>query len=493
MTTQAAPTLLWFRLDLRLADNPALARALERDGAVVPCFIWAPDEEAPWEPGAASRWWLHHSLERLDEALRARGSRLIIRRGPTLEALRGLVRDTGARAVLWNRRYEPAVIRRDARVKEALRAEGVHAESTNSALLHEPWTVENKAGRPFQVFTPFWRACLAKDDPAQPRPAPATIRAPAAWPGTPRVHDLGLLPSIAWDAGLREAWSPGEAGAQVQLRRFTGEALLRYGEARNRPDLPGTSRLSPHLHFGEIGPSQVWHAARRAADKAGVPPEKWRAWQFLAEVGWREFAHHLLYHFPETPDRPLRPEFERFPWREDAAALKAWRKGRTGYPLVDAGMRELWTTGWMHNRVRMVVGSFLVKNLLLRWQDGARWFWDTLVDADLASNTLGWQWVSGCGADAAPYFRIFNPVSQGEKFDPEGAYVRRWVAELGRLPAPHIHAPFDVPDLVLREAGVVPGRTYPEPLVRHSVSRVAALEAFASLRGGQTPGSRPMA
>jgi deoxyribodipyrimidine photo-lyase len=300
---------------------------------------------------------------------------------------------------------------------------------------------------------------------------------------------LALEPRVDWAGGLREAWRPGEAGAGAALRGFCEGPFGDYAEGRNRPDLPGTSRLSPHLHFGELGPRQVWHALQEHAARRRLPPEAWRGSQFLAEVGWREFAHHLLFHFPHTTDAPLRPEFARFPWRRDAGGLEAWRRGRTGYPIVDAGMRELWSTGWMHNRVRMIAGSFLVKDLLQDWREGARWFWDTLVDADLASNTLGWQWTAGCGADAAPYFRVFNPVSQGEKFDPEGSYVRRWVPELAKLPANWIHRPWEAPPEVLRHAGVALGVDYPAPVLSHAIAREVALEAFARLRAA--PGEGP--
>lgn len=488
MGNESSPVLVWFRADLRLADHPALQWAVRSGGAVIPVFVWAPGEEAPWEPGAASRWWLHHSLAALEGRLREHGSRLVVRRGPTLETLRALAAETGARTVVWNRRYEPAVIARDTKIKEALKSDGLSVESFNSALLCEPWTVRKKDGGPFQVFTPFWKACLEvlNPGPSAPLPAPTGWVSPRKWPRSEPLDALNLLPTIPWDAGIAAAWVPGESGAHRQLERFVDRALLAYGDDRNRPDHEGTSRLSPHLHFGEISPGQIWHRAHAAATRAGVSAAAFRSWQFLAELGWREFAHHLLFHFPDTPHRPLRRDFETFPWRNNPVGLAAWRRGRTGVPLVDAGMRQLWTTGWMHNRVRMVVGSFLVKNLLISWQEGARWFWGTLVDADLASNTLGWQWVGGCGADAAPYFRIFNPVSQGQKFDPSGDYVRRWVPELARVPAEHIHAPDEAPEYVLARAGLQLGKDYPRPIVGHRSARIAALEAFAA-RGGGSP------
>jgi len=451
-------TLLWLRQDLRLTDHPALQAAIARGAPIIPVFIWAPDEEAPWAPGAASRWWLHHSLTALRRDLEARGSRLVIRAvgsgtaaGSTLEVLRALLRETGATAVHWSRRYEPAVVARDRIIKDTLRNEGIEARSFNAALLVEPWDVQNLSGKPFQVFTPFWRRVSADLDPGKPFPAPRSIAAPAKSPKSLALDALDLLPKIAWDAGFAEAWRPGEAGAAANLDGFLDGPVKGYGDRRNFPAERGTSRLSPHLHFGEISPRQVWHAA-----------PKWRTSQFMAEIGWREFAHHLLWHFPQTTDAPLRSDFLRFPWRKDAKQLRAWQRGLSGVPMVDAGMRELWHTGWMHNRVRMVVGSFLVKNLRLHWLEGARWFWDTLVDADLASNTLGWQWCAGCGADAAPYFRVFNPDSQAEKFDPEGVYRKRWVPEAAAV-------------------GGARGR-YPAPIVDLKASRVAALEAFASLR-----------
>jgi deoxyribodipyrimidine photo-lyase len=401
-------SIVWFRLDLRRTDNPALAAAALRGGAVIPVFIWAPGEEGAWPPGAASRWWLHHSLQALAKDLGG----LVIRRGPSLDALRQLVKETGATAVFWNRRYEPALIERDTKVKQALLADGLQVESFNSALLFEPSEIKNGSGEPYRVFTPFYRACLANGV-GGPRSVVAEFGGQTRRSASLHLDDLGLLPKLNWARGFD--WQPGEAVARKELRRFVVGQESRYAVGRDRPDQPGTSRLSPHLHFGEISPRQVW---------ATVKCEPYRR-----QLIWREFAHHLLYHFPHTAGKALRPAFENFPWRNDPNGLKAWQRGRTGFPLVDAGMRELWTTGWMHNRVRMVVASFLVKDLLLPWQAGARWFWDTLVDADLANNTLGWQWVAGCGADAAPFFRIFNPATQAEKFDPQNTYIRRWVKE----------------------------------------------------------------
>jgi deoxyribodipyrimidine photo-lyase len=476
----AATSIVWFRLDLRLADNPALQAAILADGAVVPVFVFAPEEESPWSPGGASNWWLHQSLKSLDTSLRAAGSRLVIRQGPTIETLHALAKETGAKKVFWNRRYEPAVIARDSRVKESLREAGLDAESFNSALLHEPWTIQNQSGKPFQVFTPFWKHCLTKPDPARPTAAPRELNAPAGWPKSLGLEALELEPKIQWADGLKATWQPGEGGARKQLKKFLAESFANYASDRNRPDLIGTSRLSPHLHFGEISPRQIWHAVRQQGEAKGL--NTWRSSQFLAEIGWREFAHHLLYHFPHTPTEPLRADFKRFPWRKDAAFLKAWQKGCTGYPIVDAGMRELWATGWMHNRVRMIVASFLVKDLLLSWTEGAAWFWDTLVDADLAQNTSGWQWTAGCGADAAPYFRVFNPISQGEKFDPQGSYVRKWCPELAKLSDEWLHKPWQAPPAILNQAGVKLGCDYPEPVVSHAIAREVALEAFARLK-----------
>jgi deoxyribodipyrimidine photo-lyase len=475
-------TVLWFRQDLRVADNPALDAALRAGDPVVPLFIFAPEEEGPWAPGGASRWWLHHSLLALGADLAALGSRLVLRRAAnTLEELKAVAIAVKATRVLWNRRYEPQIVARDRQIKSALQAAGLQVASYNSALLREPWEVAKNSGGAFQVFTPFWRRCLILPEPAEPLPAPSSIPAAKRWPASLRLEELALLPSVDWAGGMRAAWSPGSAAARASVEHFLHHAFEDYSGARDRPATAGTSRLSPHLHFGEIGPRQIWHGVQRfAKERAGH--SAWRQSQFLTEVGWREFAHHLLYHFPQTPEQPLRADYARFPWRSDPEGLKAWQRGRTGYPFVDAGMRQLWRTGWMHNRVRMITGSFLVKDLLLPWREGAAWFWDTLVDADLASNTLGWQWVAGCGADAAPYFRIFNPVTQGARFDPRGSYVREWVPELARLPDQWIHQPWNAPTEVLRAAGVRLGVDYPRPLVDHGAARERALEALATIR-----------
>ena len=472
----ARASIVWFRQDLRLQDNPALQAAVGRGGPVVPVYVLDDAGEGRWPIGGASRWWLHHSLESLDLSLRRLGSRLLLARGDSGEILRHLMRRTGAGAICWNRRQEPSATARDDRIEEEFASAGVEARSFNGALLHAPHLVANRQGRPYQVFTPYWRHCLTL-----PVDLPASFRAlrlpgPPRWPKSLELPELRLLPGIRWDSGFGALWKPGEAGAAARLRRFTAGAIGTYAGGRNLPALDGTSMLSPFLHFGEISPRQVWAAAQAQKKDPSV---------FLREIGWREFAHHLLHYFPETPEAPLRPEYARFPWAEDrgGSLLRAWQKGRTGYPFVDAGMRQLWQTGWMHNRVRMVVASFLVKHLRLPWQLGAAWFWDTLVDADLANNTLGWQWSAGCGADAAPYFRIFAPVLQGQKFDPDGDYVRQWVPELARLPPKHIHAPWEAPGPVLAAAGVALGGNYPRPVVDHATARAAALKAFGQMRG----------
>ncbi len=476
--SQASGSLLWFRQDLRLAYNPALLAAVRHGGPVIPVVIWSPEEEGRWPPGAASRWWRHQSMAQLDASRRQRGSRLIIRRGPTLEAIRELLDHSGATAVYSNRRYEPTVINRDSRVKAALHQDGLMAESFNGCLLFEPWTVRTQKSQPYQVFSAFWKAGLEQPEPTPPEGAPSHIEIPRRWPATLKLTDLALEPIIDWTGGLRTSWHPGESGASEQLNRYLDEALSEYPTGRERPGRQGTSRLSPHLHFGEIRGMQIWYAVRRQGRGRETHQCAEAIRLYSSELGGREFAHHLLFHFPHTPEEPLRKEFAPFPWETARENLRAWQRGRTGYPIVDAGMRELWHAGWMHNRVRMIVASFLVKDLLIPWQEGAAWFWDTLVDGDLGNNTLGWQWTAGCGADAAPYFRILNPVTQGEKFDPKGDYVRHRIPELDQLPCAWVHKPWEAPASVLADAGIELGSTYPRPIVDHREAPSRALEAL---------------
>ena len=468
-----APVIVWFRNDLRLDDHPALAHAAATGRPLVPVWVLS-DEDGPWAPGGAARWWLHQALAALERDLGARGLRLVIRRGSEGEAVGGLVAETGADLVCWNRRWEPAGRARDLEIAAALTVTGCTVHEGPASLLWEPDRVQNRQGGPYKVFTPFWKRVLGEAPPPRPLPAPGRVAAPAAWPASLPLAALGLLPRRDWAGGLRTAWRPGSAGAADHWRIFRGAALADYPDGRDRPDLAGTSRLSPHLHFGEISPRTLWH------DLAGAKGGN----EVRRQLVWRDFAHHLLHHFPHTASEPLDERFDRFPWVGGPKRLRAWQQGRTGYPLVDAGLRELWTTGWMHNRVRMIAASFLVKHLLVPWQEGAAWFWDTLVDADLANNTMGWQWTAGCGADAAPFFRVFNPVLQGRRFDPDGAYVRRWLPELAGLPDRWLHAPWEAPPLVLAEAGVVPGRSYPSPIVDHAEARARTLAAWARIKGG---------
>jgi deoxyribodipyrimidine photo-lyase len=483
--------LVWFRRDLRITDNPALHNAAARHQTVIPVYVDAPDEESPWAPGAASRWWLHHSLTALDQQLRALGAPLILRRGASAHELLALAREAGASAIYWNRRYEPATIARDTAVKATLREHDIDAHSCNGALLIEPWELQTKTGGPYKVFTPFWRSADARRRELQargraPLPAPASLRALTPAPRSDALAQWQLLPQIPWDSGFSTSWSPGETGAAQLLDRFCEEAAAGYRALRDFPAEPSTSRLSPHLQFGEISPLQICERIDRelaATDQAGFTAG---AEHFIREIGWREFSYHLLYHFPQTPELPLNPRFADFPWRRPAGYaddLKAWQRGLTGIPIVDAGMRELWHTGWMHNRVRMIVASFLTKNLLIPWQRGAEWFWDTLVDADLANNTQGWQWTAGCGADAAPYFRVFNPLLQSAKFDPDGHYLRRWIPELARLPSHLMISPWTASSGELARAGVILGTTYPKPIVDLAGSRERALAAYARTAG----------
>jgi deoxyribodipyrimidine photo-lyase len=476
--------LIWLRRDLRLADNPALQAALEQGLLPVPVYIHDPSLETE---GAASRWWLHHSLKALQQDLHSRGSNLLILTGDSLEQLQAMAQSCDASHVFWNRRYEPAAAACDRIIKSRLVDTGLEVESFAGNLLREPWTLAKRDGTPYRVFTPFYRELQAGTPVDLPLPAPHNLPPlPGALPATSGIDDLGPLPEIPWDAAFHEHWQPGEAGAWQRLENFSRDAMADYADNRDRPDLPDTSRLSPHLHFGEISPRQIRQFVEDNIRHREEPGLLAGAEAWLRQLAWREFGHHLLWHYPETAGQPLDRRFESFPWSDDPVGLRAWQTGQTGIPLVDAGMRELWTTGWMHNRVRMVAASLLTKNLLLPWQSGAAWFMDTLVDADLANNTLGWQWTAGCGADAAPYFRVFNPVRQGERFDPDGVYVRRWVPELAGLPARWIHQPWAAPASQLHDAGIMIGKDYPQPIVDLSDSRKAALSAWDRIR--QRPG-----
>ena len=472
--------LVWFRRDLRLADNAALVHALKTANRIVPVYIHAPEEDGDWAPGAASRWWLHHSLAALTESLAQRGSRLVIRCGPSLETLRQLIRDTGATSVCFNRLYEPAQLARDQAIERTLTAEGVNVFAGQGHLLTEPWTIASQGGTPYRVYTPYAHTVRARLTASPPQPVPRALPlSPMRLKSRP-LRELGLLPRIRWDAGIASHWQPGEARALRRLRQLAAQ-LPDYAQNRDRPAADGTTHLSPHLHFGEITPQQVWQAIQQA--RTGVQAGVLRSAEILErELLWREFAHHVLYHYPLTPAQPLDARFTNFPWRRSKTLLTAWQRGETGIPIVDAGMRELWETGYMHNRVRMIVASFLTKHARLDWRQGARWFWDTLVDADLASNTLNWQWVAGCGADAAPFFRIFNPLLQSRKFDPECVYLCRWLPALARLPARYRHAPWAAPDAICRQSGFMLGRDYPKAVLDLTEARGAALASWRAAR-----------
>lgn len=473
--------LVWYRNDLRLTDNAAL-HAAAAAAPVLPVFILEQGTDDPWPLGGASRWWLHHSLAALDHDLTKRGAPLLLRRGDPLSVLLELCAAAGARAVYWNNVDEPHGRQRDARIAEALTARGIEVRRFPGATLYDPAAIATGSGEPYTIFSPFWRACTKMREPGAPLPAPAALTPAAHRPAGEPLAAFELLPKFDWAGGLNCTWVPGEIGAAQRLADFLNDGLGRYSGDRDRPDLNGTSGLSPHLRWGEVSVRQVWTAVRIAQQRTQQPNFNRHAESYLREIGWREFGHYLIHHFPHLPTVPLTARFERFPWANNPASLKAWQQGRTGYPIVDAGMRELWQTGWMHNRLRMVVGSFLVKHLLLPWQDGARWFWDTLVDADLANNSAGWQWVTGCGVDSAPYFRIFNPILQGERHDPEGHYVRQFLPELAGLSTEWIHKPWQAPLTVLKSAGVILGQTYPSPIVDHGQARNRALAAFQTIQ-----------
>ncbi|WP_315833446.1 deoxyribodipyrimidine photo-lyase [Bradyrhizobium prioriisuperbiae] len=483
------PVLVWFRDDLRLSDHPALAAAAAR-GAPLICLYVLDEESATLRVpqarplGGAARWWLAQSLRALAQSLAAHGLQLVLRKGAAAKVVAEVAREADVSDVAWNEIDIPAHAQVAGDVAREIERAGLAWTSFRGDVLVGPANLRNKEGCGLKVFTPFWNRVRGLGDPPKPLPAPRELR-----PGPALGDDLettlarwGLLPTRPdWAGGLRATWTPGEAAAQRRLGDFLDGAIAGYSNGRDRPDHDATSRLSPHLRFGEISPRQVWYAARfAAAERPAIAPD---IDKFLSELGWREFCRHLLYDYPDLTERNLQPSFDAFPWRHDERGLAAWQRGRTGYPIVDAGMRELWHTGVMHNRVRMVAASFLIKHLLIDWREGECWFWDTLVDADPGSNPANWQWVAGSGADAAPYFRIFNPVLQGEKFDPDGAYVAKWVPELAKLPPKFIHQPWAAMPIELASAGVMLGQTYPEPIVDHAAARARALAAYAKTRG----------
>jgi deoxyribodipyrimidine photo-lyase len=459
--------IVWFREDLRLHDNPALAHAVENYDRVIPVYLHATNDHDDWSPGAASQWWLHHSLRSLQESLKNIGGRLIIRAGKSATSLLDdLITDVSVDAVFWNRQYAPFAIIRDKEIKSSLKSRGIVVKSFKANLLFEPHEIHKDNGEPYRVFTAFWKRCLQEGINRQQQDAPESLQVPRKIESD-AIDSLSLLPRIGWDKGFYEQWQPGEAVASELMDRFIDGVIDHYSNDRDFAAIPGTSRLSPYLHFGEISPAQI--VSRVLHSNAA---ETRAAERYLAEIGWREFAAYNLFHEPATMNESMDKRFAKFPWQQDPEALRRWQEGITGFPIIDAGMRQLWNTGWMHNRVRMIVASFLTKNLMIHWLEGARWFWDTLVDADLASNTLGWQWVAGCGTDAAPYFRIFNPVLQSQKYDPQGNYIRRWIPELTTLDSKAIHEPWKSKvDL-----------DYPDPMVDLKFTRERALTTFKSLR-----------
>jgi deoxyribodipyrimidine photo-lyase len=470
MTNDVA--IQWFRQDLRLSDNPALIAA-SRHNNVLPIYILDDDRAGDHVMGAASRWWLYHSLKSLNASI---GGKLSVYQGNSIDVLTKVIGNHDVNAIYWNRCYEPWRIDCDSKLKSYLKNMGIKAESTNGSLLWEPWSIRKDDGNPYKVFTPFYRkGCMQAQAPREPLPPPTNKKYLQDKKNALDINQLGLLPKKPWGTKLSSHWDIGESGAHTRFQKFINEGLDHYKDGRNLPTKPYVSRISPYLHHGEISPNQLWYKVRNLADNKHVD-------HFCSELGWREFSYSQLFFNPELPTKNLQSKFDTFPWVDDSTLLVSWQKGKTGIPMVDAGMRELWQTGYMHNRVRMIVGSFLVKNLRLHWHHGERWFWNTLVDADLANNSSSWQWVAGCGADAAPYFRIFNPVIQGQKFDADGTYVRHFIPEIASLPNKYLFNPWEAPEDILKETGIQLGSTYPKPIIDLKISRDAALEAFKLLK-----------
>jgi len=468
--------VMWFRQDLRLADNPALSKALE-DGKTLPIFIFDNVNSKEYINGAASKWWLHHSLTKLNKSLK---SKLCFFIGNPIDILNEINNKLKISNIFWCRCYEPWRIKRDKKIKKYFNDQNINVNTLNGSLLWEPWNIAKKDGTPYKVFTPYYRkGCLNSDKPRMPLPVPNLSNLISIENYGLNIDDLDLMPKQNWYSKMTSLWSPGEEGGLNKIEEFISNGLNNYKEGRNFPSNQNVSQLSPHLHFGEVSPNQVWYRAKTKEGKLGIKKD---LDHFLSELGWREFSFNLLYHFPFLPKENLQKKFDNFPWDNDKDKLKKWQRGLTGYPIVDAGMQELWQTGYMHNRLRMVVGSFLVKNLLLHWHHGERWFWDCLIDADLASNSAGWQWIAGSGADAAPYFRIFNPITQGQKFDPEGRYTRKYLPVLRNMPDKFLFNPWEAPEDVLKSADVKLGDNYPLPIVEIGSSRQKALEAFSTTK-----------
>lgn len=477
MATKQAPVIVWFRRDLRIDDNAALSAAAQTGRPILPLYILEPAEAGTGPLGAAQRWWLHHSLAALAGRLADLGAPLTLRSGPADVVLDALIAETGTDTIHWNRRHDPPGMTIDRAIKATLKARGLTATSFAGQLLHDPTRLLTGEKKPFRVYTPFWKALERSGEPHEAIEPPAGLIALPEAVASEHLDDWHLTPEKPdWATPFREIWTPGEAAARAHLETFVDGAIDGYGADRDRPALDATSMLSPHLALGEISPARIWHATR------GLDAPTGDLVHFRKELAWREFCYHLHFHFPALPEKNWNDKFDAFPWQEREEAFMLWTRGLTGYPIVDAGMRQLWQTGFMHNRVRMIVASFLIKHLMIDWREGERWFWDTLVDADAAANAQNWQWVAGSGADASPFFRIFNPTGQGEKFDPNGTYVRRWVPELAELPADWIHKPWAAPPGVLALAGVKLGQTYPAPIVDHARARDRALDALKATR-----------
>lgn len=472
--------IVWFRKDLRLHDNPALWEAAQQ-GAIIPLFIWSEQEELDYATSETARWWLHHSLMGLERELESHGLNLIVRMGSNLEQLMLICEQTKADAVYFNERHEPSIISRDRIIAGKLLSCVSEVQSFSSNLLFTPEKMLNQKNEPYKVFTSFWKKSM-RESVNYPLPIPPSIIPYNEALPSLQVEELGLLPNIPWYDKFHTYWEPGEKGAISRWQQFADEGLVHYAKESDIPSADAVSSLSAHLVWGDISVRSIWHAAKRLRDGKSDEYRQSSIDAFLRQLVWREFAYHQLIHFPTILNEPLREKFKEFPWLNHEEELEKWQKGLTGYPLVDAGMRELWETGVIHNRVRMVVASFLVKHLLVTWLEGSKWFQQTLVDFDPANNAIGWQWVAGTGIDASPYFRVFNPTLQSQKFDSDGLYIRRWIPELAELPVPYIHEPWKAPEHILTEAKIVLGETYPLPIVEHSIARKRALEAYGEIK-----------